>query len=129
MSNSLICALVWPTLLAATWIISPPVRSEEVQVKGTRIALEPPPGYEAARRYSGFMDAKTGGSILVSELPPQAFPEIAKQLGKLHVAKKRFGEQGLEIETRRLLKGDGLQGILFTGRQTLGDKVYDKWVA
>jgi hypothetical protein len=48
---------------------APASAAAPVPVPGTRVTLEPPPGFTLAERFPGFGDGETGASILVTEMP------------------------------------------------------------
>lgn len=115
-------------VVALGWLVAGSALAKMAQVKGSRVSLDPPAGYEPASRFAGFKNNATGGSILITELPPQVYAEMAKQFGDPKVAKKRFGERAVQIEAQRMLEGDGVKGMVFLAKQTVQGQVFKKWI-
>ena len=77
MSMAYRCKLAALSALATAMILSAtPVLAKTEQVPATRIALDVPAGYTAAKKFSGFINETTGASIVVAEMPAAAFAEI-----------------------------------------------------
>jgi hypothetical protein len=93
------------------------------QVKGTRVVVTPPPGFEVADRFPGFMSEETGASVMVTELAGP-FSEVAKG----------FNASGLRKQGMTLLSQDAAQygtylGVLISAAQSAHGVDYLKWMA
>ena len=67
--------LVVAAAVLAAWLQA--AAAEPVVVPGTTVALEPPPGFVSATSFAGFEHAASGSSIMVTELPREAYDRIA----------------------------------------------------
>ncbi|MBK9735884.1 MAG: hypothetical protein IPO92_13385 [Saprospiraceae bacterium] len=52
-------------------------QEKHLKIPGTKCSIIPPNGFEAATTFSGFMQAETGASIMVNEIPASYDPIIA----------------------------------------------------
>ena len=97
----------------------------EVQYPGAgSVGMEPPPGMIASARFSGFEDAEHGASILIAELPPEAYRAVETGFTSDALLKK-----GIVAGERGAWKGAGGEaGFLVRGVQTMQSVSYDKWL-
>ena len=65
---------------AASLFLAPqaPVCAKTQQVPATRVTIDVPEGFAAAKPFAGFINAKSGASIVIVEMPPQAFVDFKK---------------------------------------------------
>ena len=69
MRLAIVCAVIGATL---------PVSAKMMQVPATRIAIDVPEGYEVAKQFPGFINERTGASIVSVEMPAVAFSDFQK---------------------------------------------------
>ena len=113
---ALIIMLLSPVAALAADQIFPP---------GSTIGLTPPPGMEVAPNFAGFRDETTGGTILLTKLPAEAFDQAAA--GAADSAK--FATAGIIIRTRENLIIGGNQAFLASGRQFIRGVAFRYWGA
>lgn len=107
--------------LAATGVLALQVDARMQQAPASRVAIELPEGYEPARLFSGFTHEALGVSLVVVEMPGQAYEELAKGLTADALAAK-----GVTIKGRGKLKRDD-DHIYIHGEQTSAAGVYAKF--
>jgi hypothetical protein len=71
-------ALMIPLLLVAMGAFAIPALSRNIQAAGSKVMLDVPNGFVPATQFSGFTDPKTNASIVILDMPPQAFVEMSK---------------------------------------------------
>ncbi|MDJ0896823.1 MAG: hypothetical protein QNJ92_16895 [Alphaproteobacteria bacterium] len=59
---------------------------------GSKIGMVPPAGFVVSPDFAGFMDQDAGASIVITEMPGDAFNEISSGLGK-----EQFAAQGMTL--------------------------------
>ena len=118
--NVHVACLLSGLLLALTM---PSTSAAPVKVPGTRVTLDPPPGFTLARDYPGFTDNSTGASIIIME-GPFPFAEATKGFTPALLARKP-GSDFISSETVRL---SGLMGYLVVTRQQAHGETFLKQV-
>lgn len=119
----------WPPLMAALfamWLQS--AAAEAVAVRGTTVALEPPPGFTNATNFAGFEHAESGSSIMVTELPKEAYERIAAAFATRDEAARQFATQGVVVTDRAVVEVDGKDVVVLTGTQEVLDMRADKYI-
>lgn len=91
-------------------------------VAGTRVALEPPAGFVVADRFSGFMHAASGSSIMITELPAP-FAEL-----RTAFTREQMAPRGMTLRSSEPRTVGGRTGVLIALSQSAGGTTYDKWV-
>lgn len=108
-------------LLAAA---APARAADPVFPRNGTIGLVPPPGMVESEQVPGFEDRPARASILIAEMPPQAFAEISGNF-----AADGLVQQGVTIEKRRAVElAGGVKGVLLQGYQTVGASAVKKWI-
>jgi hypothetical protein len=82
------------------------VKADPVAIPGSRVQMEPPPGFEPADRFQGFASLETGASIMVTEMPTGA----KQMLANMTAAELRKG--GMTLLDRDDRAFDGLDGAM-----------------
>lgn len=92
---------------------------------GGVFGLVPPPGMTESTQFAGFEDPQTGASILMVDMPPQAYAQVAAGFTDAALAGK-----GIVIDTRGTLPLalPGVQTLFVTGRQAIGPVMSRKWI-
>ncbi len=108
-------ALLFSSALAGAAEISFP--------RGSVVGLTPPAGMVESKQFSGFEDEKRRASILIVDLPSEAFPQIKEGFTNEALASK-----GIKVETREPFKVKDAQAFLVTGTQTAGPLSIRKWI-
>ena len=94
-----------------------------VFVPGKTVGLEPPSGFVLSTKFSGFEHGDSGSSILVVELPAEAYSQISTQMSDQALATK-----GITITARKTIKAGGVDGLVLTGTQQAAGKAISKWI-
>lgn len=111
-------------MLLIGWLLA----AELEKVPGTGVSLVPPPGWQAASQFPGFVDPTSGASILVLSQP--GLGELVALIPTLGDARTLFAQQRIDVTARaefRSASGDSC--LLLSGTQVVGELVLDKWVA
>ena len=86
-------------------------------IPGTTVSLEPPPGFTLSNNFSGLENIQSGSSITITELPPDAYPEISTLFSQEEAATEAFLRQGIAIEERTVIAISDTQVPLLRGTQ------------
>ncbi|MEL6779969.1 MAG: hypothetical protein AAFO06_22260 [Cyanobacteria bacterium J06597_16] len=79
---------------------TPTVPSERVLIPGTSVSLSPPPGFVLSDQFSGFVNPDSFSSIVLVEMPPEAYSDLAAIFSDTPAAiDEAFAERGITIET------------------------------
>ncbi|MFG1464023.1 hypothetical protein V5F77_14105 [Xanthobacter sp. DSM 24535] len=102
--------------------------------RGTLVGLVPPDGMVESQTFSGFEDRSKAASILIIEMPAQAYPQVEAGFTDAALATK-----GITVESRGPLVPDPTalpqtspfregKSLLVIGKQTAGPVVAKKWI-
>ena len=97
--------------------------AEPVFPPGSRIGLTPPKGMVVSKRFSGFENPAKFASITFTEMPAEAYAQVAK--GMTDEALKR---QGITVSARETLNVAGKPAFLIAGEQVSGQGKLRKWL-
>lgn len=95
-----------------------------VFLPGSGVGLVPPPGLSPAQGFPGFQDARTNASIMVAEMPAEAYAQIVTKLTPAALAPSGFAVTG-EAEDWPLA---GARARMMRGTQTAHGIRFTKWV-
>ena len=112
--RALLLALLLPLPAEAAGAVFPP---------GAAVGLVPPPGMRPASRFAGFQDDGARASILVAELPAEAFATVSK-LDDAALQQR----QGITVARRRDVQVSGARAVLLSGTQVRDGARYRKWL-
>jgi len=87
---------------------------------GSRIGLEPPPGMQLSKRFSGFEDPEHKAVITILDLPAMAYDELEK-------AAFSKTQQGLNLEKREMFAFHSGFGFLLTGHSEVAGNTLRKY--
>lgn len=99
-------------LLLSLLLAGPAFAADVVFPTGSRIGLKPSESMVPARGLSGFVDPKTGASIVLLEMPPEAFPNISAGF-----TDEALKAQGFALRSRDELTLGAAKGLLVSGDQ------------
>jgi hypothetical protein len=99
------------------------------RVAGTTVTIAPPSGFEPAKDFAGFADLKSGSSILIAELPPQAWPQLSAMFGSLDTVKAAFKSKGIDVAALDKVPTASGEAFLASGKQAYSGSTIGKWVA
>lgn len=129
-ANTVRRAVTMIASLMACAVISVTAAAQTAQhVTGTTVTMAPPEGFEPATNFSGFADPKTQSSILIAELPPQAWPQLSAMFGSLDTVRAAFKQKGIDVASLDKVPTASSEAFLARGTQTMGDIKIGKWVA
>jgi hypothetical protein len=97
--------------------------ADPVYPTGSRVGFAPPAGFEPSSQFAGFEDKSSGASILFVEMPPQAYPDIERQMRKENVK-----QQGVVEEKREALPLATGKAVLIVGSQEADGRKIRKWI-
>ena len=106
----------------ATLLLPAAAIAQPQAIAGTRVTLEPPPGFVVADRFPGFMHTASGSSIMITEIPAPAGQMLAG------FTREGLAARGMELRSSEPRTVDGLQGVLMAITQSAAGTVYDKWM-
>ena len=89
----------------------------------SHVGLVAPGAMKPSERFRGFEDPATGASILILEVPAQAYPEVEKQM-----TAEALKKQGMTEEKRENVTLTVGKGLLIVGEQAVDAKKMRKWV-
>lgn len=92
-------------------------------IPGKTLGMKPPAGFELSKKFSGFIDPASGSSLLLVELPAQAYTELAAGMTPAALAGK-----GITVSTSEPVKISGADGLIVKGTQTAQGKQINKWI-
>ena len=119
---AILAALMMTTLLALNGQAQS-ASEAVVYVPGKTLGLAPPSGFVLSTKFSGFEHGESGSSILVVELPAEAYSQVTSQMTDQALATK-----GITISARKDIKAGGVDGIILTGTQQAAGKTISKWI-
>ena len=110
--------------LALVALIAVPGRAADVVFPlGSHIGLAAPAAMTPSQTFRGFEDRSASASILILEIPLQAFPDVEKQL-----TTEALKKEGMVEEKRESVPIDGAKGVLLAGTQNSDNKKFRKWL-
>jgi hypothetical protein len=110
-------------VLAALIVSTPALANDPVYPAASRVGLTPPPGMVASARFSGFENAEHKASILLVEMPNEAYRQVDTAF-----TADTLRQQGIAVETRDAVEIKGGKGVLITGRQMAGGMIIRRMI-
>jgi hypothetical protein len=89
----------------------------------SRIGLVAPGAMKPSLSFRGFEDKEAGASILILEIPPQAYADVEKQMSTAALK-----TQGMTEEKRDTVTLKAGKGVLIVGDQVADKKKLRKWI-
>jgi hypothetical protein len=112
-------------LMVGLCLVLPAHAADPVFAKGGSVGLVPPAGMTPSEAMQGFEDRGARASILIAEMPPQAYPEVRTSFSD----DAALAAKGVTIETRRDVElAGGVKGMLLSGYQSVGPAAIRKWI-
>jgi hypothetical protein len=90
---------------------------------GSRIGLVAPGAMKPSATFRGFEDRDAGASMLVLDLPPQAYADVEKQMSPAALT-----SQGMTEEKRETVTLPSGKALLIVGPQVADNKKVRKWI-
>lgn len=129
-ANAIRRTVVVLSCLMVGGLIQPSASAQAPQrVTGTTVTMTPPAGFTPAREFSGFADPTTKSSILIAELPPQAWPQLSALFGSLDTVRAGFKQKGIDVAALDKVPTASGEAFLASGTQTAAGTKLAKWVA
>jgi hypothetical protein len=112
---------VFGALTALVLLIAPASAADPVFPVNSRIGFVPPPGFKQAERFIGFENPQANTAILVTTLPPEAYPDLEKNLSD-----EALKQRGLTVAVREQVKLKDGKGLFIAGpREANNQKHYE----
>jgi len=102
--------------------------SKAEYIPGTTISMSPPPGFELSQGFAGFLDPADNSSITISELPPEAYANVAVMFSSQEAAAP-FSAQGVHVSGHDLLVVGEDKVPFLTGTQLVSGIEVTKYMA
>lgn len=96
--------------------------ADPIAVPGTRVTIEKPSGFEKATSFSGFQQAGSGASIMITEMPA---PFAAATAG---FDAEKMAERGMKLLSKADHKVGGYNGMLIELTQVAQGIPFHKWI-
>ena len=93
-----------------------------VHVKGTKVSLIPPEGFEKSKNYQGFKNSEYNACIMVTEIPNK-FSKFSKQMNKSNLKTK-----GLDLLSKQEFTINNKSVIFIEANQMLGNALVKKYI-
>lgn len=97
------------------------IKPEHHEIRGTKISMVSPKGFQMANNFMGFQQAETNSSIMVLDIPGP-YDEVVKGLTTENLLKRGIVVQSIENFTL-----NGLAGILIKGEQKAYEIMFTKY--
>jgi hypothetical protein len=114
--------LSWLILACAFAAAVPAQAAEPIFPLGLRIGLVPPPGLVASTSFQGFEDRERGVAMILTEMPPDAYPAMDQAFTVDSLKAK-----GIEVEQRQDVTLKDGHGFIVVARQQMGGTSVRKW--
>src|SRR3954466_9131681 len=108
--------------VASLWA-APALAADPIFPLGSRIGLVAPGAMTPSTTLRGFEDRDTNASMLILELPSQAYAEVEKQMSPAALT-----AQGMTDEKRETVTLKSGTGVLIVGQQAADNKKVRKWI-
>lgn len=118
-------------LACFAWLaLGPAAAQERKPVAGTSVSLTAPKGFEPATGFAGLLNKTNQASVLIVELPAEAYAQLVTLFDNPDMARANFARQNVTIKALDQIDVGGDKVPLLTGTQTAptGDQ-FDKWIA
>lgn len=116
--------------VAALLAVAPAGAQERKPIPGTSVSLTAPKGFEPASGFAGLTNKANQASVLIVELPAEAYPQLVTLFDNPDSARANFARQNITIKSLDQIDVGGDKVPLLTGSQVAptGDS-FDKWIA
>lgn len=121
LNRSLFATALVAAILVAVSQLAWAQDAEPVAVPGTQVVMPAPEGFSLSQRFAGFENLDTGSSILIVEMPAEAFPQLVDGLTPEGLAERGVTETARSEETI-----GGLPALLISGTQAAGGLTLEK---
>ncbi len=98
------------------------------RIEGTSVMLEAPKGFTQAKSFSGLENLETSSSIMIVEMPKDAYPEISSIFQDKKQAKKQFASRGVKVSDVTTIELAGQTSPLLLGSQKVAGNKVDKYI-
>lgn len=92
------------------------------RVPGTKVTLEPPPGFSRAEQFPGFQKAEVGSSVMVNEL---SGPVSQLRAG---LTEEGLASRGMMLLDSQKISLDGREALLLHVSQVAAGTQFEKWI-
>ncbi|MFS8036036.1 hypothetical protein ACI7BZ_03560 [Xanthobacter sp. AM11] len=120
----LLSAVLLVAAIALPWLAATgAMAADPIFPRGSAVGLVPPPGMVESQTFSGFEDRAHNASLLIVDMPPEAFEQIDAGFATPALAAK-----GITLDRREPFPLEGAKAVLMEGTQTAGLVKLRKWV-
>jgi len=111
------------TVAGLAWAAAPAQAADAVFPPASHIGLVAPASMTPSKNFRGFEDREASASILILELPAQAYAGVEAQLST-----EALKKDGMVEEKREAVTLSGAKGLLVAGTQEADNKKFHKWL-
>jgi hypothetical protein len=112
--------------LSALAVMSP-AHGQTARIPGTSVTMAVPSGFRLARGV-GVLEDAAGSSIVIAEMPPDAYAQLAATFASPRTASNGFAAQGIKIMRIAQVAVDGGQIPLAIGDQQQNSQQFRKYI-
>jgi hypothetical protein len=115
--------VTWLIIVCALAAGAPAHGAEPIFPLGLRVGIVPPPGLVASTAFQGFEDREHNVAMLLSEMPPEAFPAMDQAF-----TVEALKSKGIDAERREEVTLKEGRGFIVVSRQQAGGTTLHKWI-
>lgn len=97
-------------------------------VRGTTVSIAPPEGFVPAPGFSGFAGQDGISSLMVTELPIEAYDKVAAMFANTETARTALAPRGITVTTLEQVPSAAGSIPLISGTQNVNGQVFKKWL-
>ncbi|MGE8320469.1 MAG: hypothetical protein ACN6O3_17085 [Comamonas sp.] len=116
-------------LLLAFSLAAGAAQPAPMAVPGTSVTMAPPAGFALATGFAGFSAADSPSSILLAEMPPQAYAQLAPLFADAQAGRSTFATKGIAVERRTTIATAAGTVPVLVGSQAAHGQNFRKWMA
>lgn len=116
--------MIRPLVLLALLLAAGPALAAQ-QLIGSYAVIDLPDGFRESRQFTGALWPEGYASIVVTELPGEAYAKVAEGLLADPAA---LAGQGILLDTAEETRRGDHDAVIGRGRQRVGGQPYDKWL-
>ena len=120
-----LATLVIPALALLASVTA--AQTQTVRIPRTSVTMAAPQGFRVAREFSGLEDA-AGTSIVIAEMPPAGYAQLAATFASPKTASTGFAAQGIKITRIEQIEVGGRTTPLAIGDQAQNNKQFRKYI-
>lgn len=99
------------------------------KIPGTSVTISKIEGFEISKSFTGYSNPSNGSSVLIAELPKEAYSQLSKLFGDINGARKGFAQKGVKILEAKSVSSRGKSIPILIGTQSVSGVNVDKYIA